>query len=103
MTTIAIATDPGPTQGNLENPSRPQRVTTRSVRLSSREREIVTFITAGSSNQQIAACLGLSTQTVKNHLCRIYRKLGVSNRVHLAVFAVGHGLNAGNPDQSGTG
>jgi DNA-binding CsgD family transcriptional regulator len=30
---------------------------------------------------------------VKNHLCRIYRKLGVPNRVQLAVFAVGHGTS----------
>ena len=92
MTTTAIATDPA--QGRLETPGQPQRVTTRPVRFSPRERQIVTFITAGCSNQKIADCLGLRTQTVKNHLCRIYRKLGVPNRVHLAVFAVGHGMGA---------
>ena len=56
-----------------------------------RERQIVAFITTGCSNREIAARLGLRTQTVKNHLCRIYRKLGLPNRVQLAVFAVGHG------------
>ena len=103
MTTTSIATDTDPTQVRLETPGCPQRVATRPVRFSPRERQVVTFITAGCSNQQIADCLGLRTQTVKNHLCRMYRKLGVSNRVHLAVFAVGHGINAGSSDQTHTG
>ena len=97
MTTTAIATDTAPTDDRLET-SRPlQRVTTRPVRFSPRERQIVKFITAGCSNQEIADCLGLRIQTVKNHLSRIYRKLGVSNRVHLAVFAVGHGMGPVSP------
>ena len=96
MTTTAIATDTAPTD-RLET-SRPlQRVTTRPVRFSPRERQIVKFITAGGSNQEIADCLGLRIQTVKNHLSRIYRKLGVSNRVHLAVFAVGRGMGPVSP------
>jgi DNA-binding NarL/FixJ family response regulator len=103
MTTTAIAADTDPTQDRVATPSRPQRLTTRPVRFSPRERQIVTFITAGCSNQQIADCLGLRTQTVKNHLCRIYRKLGVSNRVHLAAFVVRHGMNASTSDQSATG
>jgi DNA-binding CsgD family transcriptional regulator len=37
--------------------------------------------------------MGLRLQTVKNHLSRIYRKVGVPNRVQLAVFAVGNGLS----------
>lgn len=97
MTTTAIATDTALTDNRLET-SRPlQRVTTRPVRFSPRERQIVKFITAGCSNQEIADCLGLRTQTVKNHLSRIYRKLDVSNRVHLAVFAVGHGMGPVSP------
>ena len=62
------------------------------VRFSPRERQVVKFIIGGYSNQDIASALGLRIQTVKNHLSRIYRKLGVPNRVQLAVFAVGHGL-----------
>ncbi len=100
MHTTAIATDTDSTRAGLGTPSRPPRLATRPVRLSPRERQIVTFITGGCSNQQIAGCLVLKTQTVKNHLCRLYSKLGVSNRVHLAVFAVAHGMNA---DQSSTG
>jgi len=103
MPTTAIATDTDSTRGRLATPSRPPRLSTRPVRLSPRERQIVTFITAGCSNQQIAARLGLKTQTVKNHLCRLYSKLGVSNRVHLAVYAVAHGMNSDNADQSSNG
>jgi DNA-binding CsgD family transcriptional regulator len=100
MTTIGTATDPVSTQGTPETSSRPQRLPPRPVRLSPRERQIVTFITAGCSNQEIADCLGLRIQTVKNHLGRTYRKLGVPNRVHLAVFGVRHGLGAASsPEQ----
>ena len=63
------------------------------VRFSPRERQVVKLIIGGHSNQDIASALGLRIQTVKNHLSRIYRKLGVPNRVQLAVFAVGHGLD----------
>jgi DNA-binding NarL/FixJ family response regulator len=57
-------------------------------RFSPRERQIVTFLASGCSNQEIADRLGLRLQTVKNHLSRIYRKLGVPNRVQLAVLVV---------------
>ena len=103
MPTTASVTDTDTIQAGLGTPSRPQRLETRQVRLSPRERQIVRFIMTGCSNQQIADCLGLRTQTVKNHLFRMYRKLGVSNRVHLAVFAVAHGMASDSADQSGTG
>ena len=64
-------------------------------RLSPRERQIVTLLSDGCPNQQIADRLGLRLQTVKNHLSRIYRKLGVPNRVQLAVLVVNQ--NTGEP------
>ena len=96
MTTIAIATDTVPAKGPLEKASQPQRPMPRRGGLSPRERQIVTFITDGCSNQEVADRLRLRLQTVKNHLSRIYRKLGVPNRVQLAVFGVSQGLGAGN-------
>lgn len=87
MTTTPLVTDRTP---STDAPP-PQGLMSLPVQCSPRERQIVAFITTGCSNREIAARMGLRTQTVKNHLCRIYRKLGVPNRVQLAVFAVGHG------------
>ncbi len=57
-----------------------------SWRFSPRERQIVALLANGCSNQEIANRLGLRLQTVKNHLSRVYRKIGVPNRVQLAVL-----------------
>jgi DNA-binding NarL/FixJ family response regulator len=51
--------------------------------LSKREAEVVTYLAEGLSNREIAEQLGLSQHTVKNHLFRIFDKLGVSNRIEL--------------------
>jgi DNA-binding NarL/FixJ family response regulator len=93
MTTTASATDTRPEPAEL-----PPAGSDQTVPFSLRERQIVAFITAGCSNRDIAARMGLRTQTVKNHLCRIYRKLGVPNRVQLAVFAMNRG--SFEPDRS---
>ena len=52
----------------------------RASRLSSRESQIMTLIAAGHSNGEIAASLVLAEKTVKNHVNRIYAKLGVGSR-----------------------
>ena len=49
----------------------------------------------GASNRDIGQKLGLSEQTVKNHLSHIFDKLGVSNRLELALYAVHHRLTGG--------
>jgi transcriptional regulator EpsA len=50
--------------------------------LSAREAEIVGWLREGKSNEEMARILGISALTVKNHLQRIYRLLGVGNRAH---------------------
>jgi transcriptional regulator EpsA len=50
--------------------------------LSARETEIVGWLRSGKSNDEMGRLLGISALTVKNHLQRIYRTLGVSNRAH---------------------
>jgi transcriptional regulator EpsA len=50
--------------------------------LSERETEIVGWLREGKSNGEMGQILGISGLTVKNHLQRIYRALGVSNRAH---------------------
>ena len=59
-------------------------LTASSLELSLREREILTRIAAGSTNSDIAQSLDISLFTVKNHLKRIFRKIGVSNRTQAA-------------------
>lgn len=57
--------------------------------MSGRELEILRWVREGKSNYEIACILGISDLTVKNHLQRIYRTLGVSNRTQ----AVSRGLS----------
>jgi two-component system, NarL family, nitrate/nitrite response regulator NarL len=68
---------------------RPSKMT-----LTSRELDIVAAIVEGASNREIAEQFGLSPQTVKNHLSSIFDKLGVSNRLELALYAVNHRILA---------
>ncbi len=51
-----------------------------SARLSAREAEVMSLIADGQTNGQIAARLFLAEKTVKNHVRRIYSKLGVGSR-----------------------
>lgn len=68
-------------------------------RLTPRERQIVAEVVAGRTNKEIAQELCVSLQTVKHHLTNIFDKVGVHNRLELALFSVhnstGGDLNAG--------
>jgi len=55
--------------------------------LAEREREIMSLICKGYRNKEISQKLNISEQTVKSHCNRIYKKLGVSDRLQLAVYA----------------
>jgi len=57
-------------------------------KLSEREFEVLAMIVEGMSNPEIASYLYLSTNTIKSHVNGIFNKLGVSDRVQAAVFAV---------------
>ena len=60
--------------------------------LSEREREIVGLVAQGFRNREIGEKLFISEQTVKNHLHNIFDKLGVSDRLELALYAIHHRL-----------
>jgi two-component system, NarL family, nitrate/nitrite response regulator NarL len=64
----------------------------REFGLTRRELEIIALVVAGYSNPEIAARCSVSEQTVKHHMSNIFDKLGVSNRLELALFAVNHRL-----------
>lgn len=60
--------------------------------LSARECEVLALVVRGDSNQEIAEELGITRNTVKNHLRSILAKLGARNRAQAAAYAVSHGL-----------
>ena len=64
--------------------------------LSSREAQIMTLIAEGHSNGEIATALTVAEKTVKNHVNRIYAKLGVASRAAAIAYwrAVGDGAQA---------
>jgi len=59
--------------------------------LSPREMEILQHIARGQSNKEVAYELGISRQTVKNHMTSILRKLAVNDRTQAALYAVRRG------------
>jgi two-component system, NarL family, nitrate/nitrite response regulator NarL len=65
--------------------------------LTPRELEIVSAIVGGLSNKDMARQFAISEQTVKHHLTRIYSKLGVANRLELALYAIQRHLTESVP------
>lgn len=61
--------------------------------LSQREREIVALVAQGFKNKEMAEKMFISEQTVKNHLHNIFDKLGVSDRLELALYAIHNSLH----------
>ncbi len=59
--------------------------------LSEREMEVLDCVVHGKSNKEIASLLGISHQTVKNHVTAILRKFGVEDRTQAVVFALKRG------------
>jgi len=62
--------------------------------LTKRETEVVSHLVTGDSNKEIARKLGVSETTIKVHVTGILRKLQLSNRVQLAVWAIKHGFES---------
>jgi len=60
--------------------------------LTAREETILKYVVTGKTNAEIAKELFVSSHTIKAHLSSIMKKLGLQNRVTLAVYTVMHGL-----------
>ena len=65
--------------------------------LTERELEVLRLVAAGAPNSRIAAQLWITEQTVKFHLSKVYRKLGVANRTEASHHAYVHGLLETSP------
>ncbi len=63
--------------------------------LSSRERQVVELVSQGFKNREIAQRMFISEQTVKNHLHNVFDKLGVSDRLELALYAIHKQMQGG--------
>lgn len=69
--------------------------------LTPREVEILDCVARGNSNKEIADILGISDQTVKNHITSILRKLQVNDRTQAVIYALRHGwIRLGEEGQS---
>src|SRR5437016_2601589 len=62
------------------------------ARLSPKELAIISFVTQGMRNKEIAVEIGTTEQVIKNYLRKIYDKLGVSDRLELALYCIHHRL-----------
>src|SRR5437879_5517889 len=87
-----VANDEAPVTVQFLPPAPPTRERERSP-LSQREREIVALVAQGFKNKEMAEKMFISEQTVKNHLHNIFDKLGVSDRLELALYAIHNNLH----------
>ena len=80
--------------GNVIHAPRPPRTVSETLPhpLTARELEVLRLVAEGRTNGRVAAALQVSEQTVKFHLCNIYRKLGVGNRTEATRQAHLHSL-----------
>lgn len=62
------------------------------VRFTHREKEVLEMLVAGRSNKEIGAPLGITERTVKAHVAKLMRKVGVQNRIALSVHAITNSL-----------
>jgi DNA-binding NarL/FixJ family response regulator len=80
------------TQGTRPTTSRPK------VQLTPKESLIVSCVTQGMKNKEIAVRVGTTEQVVKNYLRKVYDKLGVADRLELALYCLHHRvLDGGKP------
>jgi len=62
------------------------------VSFTDREKEVLELLVVGRSNKEIGQALGIEERTVKAHVAKLMRKVGVQNRIALSVHAITHSL-----------
>ena len=76
----------------VRNPPRQENNPPDRERFSPRERDILASLAQGESNKEIARRLDLAESTVKIHVQNIFKKLNMTSRVQVALYAVEHGF-----------
>jgi len=84
--------DPQVTQRVLQRMRQTERLLDASAfrDLSGRELEVLSLVSQGKTNREIAQALALSEKTVRNHVSSLLEKLGMNNRIELATYAIKH-------------
>jgi len=82
-------------QADLDNQADRRRQLGRDVNLTPREQQVLALIVAGRSNEEIAADLYLSINTVKSMIRSVYRKIDVTSRAQAVAWGVDHGFPSG--------
>jgi DNA-binding NarL/FixJ family response regulator len=77
-------------------PARP--APTASTQFTARETEVLKLLVAARSNREIARSLGIEERTVKAHVAKLMRKVGVENRIALSIYAVTNAIVTPNPE-----
>ena len=75
----------------VRNPPKQEAAAVERDRFSPRERDILASLAQGESNKEIARKLDLAESTVKIHVQNIFKKLNMSSRVQVALYAVENG------------
>jgi DNA-binding NarL/FixJ family response regulator len=68
------------------------------VHFTAREKEVLRLLVAARSNREIAKNLGIEERTVKAHVAKLMRKVGVENRIALSIHAITHSIVSKTPD-----
>ncbi len=81
----------------VRNPPKPEATVLERDRFSPREKDILASLALGESNKEIARRLDLAESTVKIHVQNIFKKLSMSSRVQVALYAVENGFGHPRP------
>ena len=91
LTTIAqlVGAQPSPTHSSPTTPNYHRKTMPHLTR---RQLEVLDLVTQGKTNKEIAKLIGVSDETIKNHISAIFKALGVSSRTEAAIQASHWGL-----------
>lgn len=73
----------------------------KAIRLTKRESELVALVSQGLKNKEIAACLGISEGTVKIYFSKLFQKVGANDRLELALFGLKNATGRTDVEASG--
>jgi DNA-binding NarL/FixJ family response regulator len=83
----------------VDRATRPSRAAVpASGHFTARETEVLKLLVAARSNREIARTLGIEERTVKAHVAKLMRKVGVENRIALSIYAVTNSIVTQNPE-----